>query len=138
MENYKILIVEDETKTGEYLQKALMKEGIDSDIGSDGKEGIELFQKNQYDLVVLDLKLPEFTGDEVLRRIRELDPYIEVIVYTNYEEPPVMKKLLNLQVSGFLKKGADANLWDTVDFIKSKLMPLPPEQVKEVLNRVLN
>jgi DNA-binding response OmpR family regulator len=137
MNEYKILIVEDERKTGEYLQKALLQEKIDSEIASDGKVAIELFEKNKYDLVVLDLKLPILTGDEVLKRIRELDPYIEVIVYTNYEEPPVMKKLLNLQVNGFLKKGPDANLWETVEFIKAKLMPTDANKLKEVLAKVI-
>lgn len=138
MKGYKILIVEDEYKTGDYLQKALKVEGIDSEIALDGTVAIELFKRNQYDLVILDLKLPALTGDEVLRKIREIDPYIEVIIYTNYEEPPVMKKLLNLQVNGYLKKGQEADLWNIVEYIKSKLEPLSPKQMEEVLRKVIS
>ncbi|MCB1157618.1 MAG: response regulator [Leptospiraceae bacterium] len=138
MENYKVLIVEDEEKTGEILQKALKDKEIDSDIASDGQRGVEYFQNNKYDLVILDLKLPELTGDEVLKKIREMDPYIEVVVYTNYDEPPIMAKLINLHTTGFYKKGADSDLWEFVDFIRAKLMPLSPEETKEILNRILN
>jgi len=87
-----VLLVEDEKKTGEMLKKALESEDISVEWVSDGKSAVSKFQKGKFDLIILDLKLPEITGDEVLEAIRRIDPYVEVIVYTNYQDPLVMKK----------------------------------------------
>lgn len=123
-----ILLVEDEKKTGELLKQALEVEDIDVVWAMDGNAALEKMEKGRYELIVLDLKLPGISGDEVLAGIRKIDPYAEVIVYTNYEDPPVMKKLINLGVEGYIKKGADADLWDTVKRIKAKLDPFSDEE----------
>lgn len=131
-----ILLVEDEKKTGELLKLALEKEEIDVVWAVDGNSALEKMEKGRYDLVVLDLKLPGISGDEVLAKIRKIDPYAEVIIYTNYEEPPVMKKLINLGVDGFIHKGADADLWDTVKRIKSKLDPFSEDKRDQIFDAV--
>ncbi len=131
-----ILLVEDEKKTGELLKQALEKEEIDVIWAMDGKSALEKMEKGRYDLIVLDLKLPGISGDEVLAGIRKIDPYAEVIVYTNYEDPPVMKKLINLGVDGYIHKGADADLWDTVKRIKSKLDPFSEDKRDQLFDAV--
>ena len=78
-----ILIIEDEIDTATPVKLALELEGIDADIARDGKEGIALFDKNEYDLVLLDLKMPGMSGEEVLSEIRKRDPFIDVIIYLN-------------------------------------------------------
>jgi len=135
---YKILIIEDEKKTSEYLSKALNEEGFDVACAEDGEAGIDKLRQSKYDLIVLDLKMPKKNGDEILSEIRDLYPYIHVVVYTNYDDPTVMQKLINLGVDGFLKKGASANLWDMVEFIKSKLDPVDEKTRKELLTKMFN
>ncbi|OMF90910.1 response regulator [Paenibacillus sp. FSL R7-0273] len=130
---YRVLLVEDEIKTGEMLKKALELQEITVDWVVDGTEAITVFNNNMYDLVVLDLKLPGLTGDQVLEEIRKKDQYTEVMVYTNYQDPPVMKKLINLGVDAYINKGADADLWDTVEQIKEKLEPFSKEKVEQIL-----
>lgn len=130
---YRILLVEDELKTGEMLKKALELQDIAVDWIIDGSEAIKVFNRNMYDLVVLDLKLPGLTGDQVLEEIRKEDQYTEVMVYTNYQDPPVMKKLINLGVDAYIHKGADADLWGTVEKIKEKLEPFSEEKVDDIL-----
>ena len=128
-----ILLVEDERKTGETLKEALESENISVDWAQDGKVALRQIEKGKYDLVVLDLKLPEMSGEEVLRGIRKIDPYVEVIIYTNYEEPPVMKQLIDLGIDGYINKGAEADLWDIVDKVKAKLDPFTDEKINEIL-----
>lgn len=133
--NYKILIIEDEIETSSFLSKALQDEGFDVECAPNGILGLELLKNEDFDMVILDLKMPYMTGDEVLEKIRDIAPYMEVVVYTNYTEVPIMKKLINLGVDGFIKKGADADLWDTVAFIKSKFEPISDENRKKILNK---
>lgn len=129
-----VLLVEDEKKTGEMLKKALESEDISVEWVSDGKSAVSKFQKGKFDLIILDLKLPEITGDEVLEAIRRIDPYVEVIVYTNYQDPLVMKKLINLGVEGYINKGSDADLWETVEKIRARLDPFSEEEITESEN----
>lgn len=118
-----VLLVEDEKKTAEMLKQGLEAEGITVIWVSDGKAAVESMSKGKVDLIILDLKLPGISGDEVLEAIRKIDPYVEVIVYTNYQDPPVMKKLINLGVDGYISKGAAADLWDTIEKVKQRLDP---------------
>ena len=135
MENT-ILLVEDEKKTGDLLKKALESQNIEVVWKQDGKTALEEMSKGKFDLIILDLKLPEISGDEVLEGIRKIDPYVQVVVYTNYEDPPVMKKLINLGVEGYIKKGADADLWGLVDRIKTILDPFSEEERSKLLETV--
>lgn len=131
-----ILLVEDEEKTGDMLCKALDEETITVEWARDGRRAIQIMERGKFDLIVLDLKLPEILGDEVLEEIRKIDPYVEVIVYTNYSDPPVMKKLINLGIEGYINKGADADLWETVEKIKAKLDPFSDEQRESLFNSI--
>lgn len=67
----KVLIVEDELKTGNYLLRGLREEGWTADCARDGIEGLYLAQTGLYDAIVLDVMLPGMDGFEVLRRLRE-------------------------------------------------------------------
>lgn len=131
-----VMLVEDEKKTAEMLKQALESEGIEISWFQDGTSALTSFTKGKYDLVVLDLKLPNMSGDEILEKIREADPYVDVVVYTNYQDPPVMQKLINLGVEGYISKGADADLWDTVEKIKSILDPFTDEERDELLEEL--
>ncbi|WP_019390569.1 response regulator transcription factor [Priestia filamentosa] len=77
-----ILIIEDEEKIARVISLELEYEGYQSDIATSGKEGLELFQKGNWDLILLDVMLPELNGMEVLRRIRSTDTYTPVILIT--------------------------------------------------------
>lgn len=134
--NSRVLVVEDEPITGEMLRQALEKESIDVTLAPDGPTALRGMEPGKYDLVVLDLKLPGMSGDQVLEELRKSDPFVEVIVYTNYEEPPVMKNLYRLGVNDYIRKGADADLWKTVEAIKARLDPFSAEKGDQVLKAV--
>ncbi|CAI8806496.1 response regulator [Pseudomonas chlororaphis] len=131
-----LLLVEDENKTAEMLKQGLESQGIEVTWVTNGKDAINLIKPGTFDLIILDLKLPGMTGDQALEEIRRIDPYVDVIVYTNYQEPPVMQKLINLGVEGYISKGADADLWETVKIIKRMLDPLNDEERDQLLSLV--
>lgn len=67
----RILIVEDEPKTGAYLQQGLSESGYLADLAVNGRDGLHLALEEDYELVILDVMLPLMDGWTVLRRLRE-------------------------------------------------------------------
>jgi two-component system copper resistance phosphate regulon response regulator CusR len=67
----KILIVEDEPKAGDYLVKGLQESGYVADLSRNGVDGLSLALEIDYDLIVLDVMLPQMDGWQVLARLRE-------------------------------------------------------------------
>jgi len=78
---------------------------IDSDTGS-GKEAICLFKTSQPDVVVLDLRLPDIFGTEVLREMKKLSPNIPVVLLTVCEDNELLFQALSLGASGYVLKGS--------------------------------
>jgi DNA-binding response OmpR family regulator len=67
----RILVIEDEAKVASFVRRALEEEGYAVDLCAEGTQGLELARSGCYDLIVLDLMLPELPGLEVLRCIRK-------------------------------------------------------------------
>ena len=67
----RLLIVEDEPKTGEYLKKGLAEHGYSVDVARTGTEGLYLALESDYDLILLDVMLPGMNGWQVLAKLRE-------------------------------------------------------------------
>lgn len=100
----KILIVEDERKTGEYLRQGLREAGFVTDLARDGVDGAHLATQNDYDLVVLDVMLPGIDGWEVLRRIRGQGRSMPVLFLTARDQVDDRVKGLELGADDYLVK----------------------------------
>lgn len=124
-----VLIIEDESATAASVKEALEIEGIQADIASSGTTGVEMFREKAYDLILLDLKLPGLSGEEVLNIIRKENPFVTVIVYTNYSDFADIKKLANIGIDGYINKGPEADLDELIDTIKSKLAPMDGDAI---------
>ena len=81
-----ILIVDDDEVIQETLFDVLKKKGYDVFLASSGKEALETIKKNAIDLVLLDMRLPDVDGLDVLKRVKELDSEILVIMMTAYSD----------------------------------------------------
>ena len=66
----RILIVEDEQKTGRYLQQGLVEEGYQADLFNNGRDGLGAASKGQYDLIILDVMLPFLDGWQIISALR--------------------------------------------------------------------
>jgi two-component system copper resistance phosphate regulon response regulator CusR len=82
----KILIVEDETKTGDYLRQGLGEAGFVVDLARDGRDGLHLALTEDYDLAVLDVMLPGIDGWQVLQGIRRAGREFPVLFLTARDE----------------------------------------------------
>ncbi len=78
----RLLLVEDERKVSDLVARALRAESYAVDVAEDGQRGWELAQSYQYDLIILDLMLPQLPGEELLRRIRRTNPSVPILVLT--------------------------------------------------------
>jgi len=77
-----ILIVEDELRLAEILQKQLQESGFKADVANDGYVGKRMMEKSEYDLVVLDINLPLMNGYELCKEIRKKNSKIPIIMLT--------------------------------------------------------
>ena len=78
----RILVVEDEIQIAKILKIELEYEGYEVVVAHDGKRGLEAALQEKFDLILLDVMLPELNGIEVLRRIRKENNFIPIILLT--------------------------------------------------------
>ena len=81
----KILIVDDDPHIRRLYKEELEEEGYDVDVADSGMEGLKLFEKENYDLVTLDILMPDMDGIKVLRQMKEKKPRIPIIMSTAYD-----------------------------------------------------
>ena len=86
MNKYKILIVEDDTMIAEVLGDIVASMSMTSFWASRGSEALEFVRQDSFDLVIMDLELPEMPGTEVARALLELDPQLKFVYSTGYSE----------------------------------------------------
>ncbi len=100
----KILIVEDEQKTGDYLKQGLSEAGFVADLARDGVDGLHLALTDDYDLVVLDVMLPKLDGWQVLREIRQKGKHLPVLFLTARDQVEDRVKGLEFGADDYLVK----------------------------------
>ena len=81
---FKILLVDDEKTMVKYLSKRLLKKGFDINVAYSGKEALERISKKDFDVVLLDVLMPEMDGIETLQEIKKRKPMTEVIMLTGH------------------------------------------------------
>jgi len=79
-----ILVVDDDEDILDLIERHLSNRGYEVLTAYDGEQAISLLDKLTFDLVITDLKMPKFDGMEVLRRAKENDPNIEVVILTGH------------------------------------------------------
>lgn len=99
-----LLIVDDETRFLEAIAKRLRKRGFDVKTAANGADAIELARSQQFDLALLDLKMPGMGGAEVLRRLKEEHRFLEVIILTGHGSLESAVELTKVGAFGYLPK----------------------------------
>ncbi len=100
----KILIVDDNSEFLDLIRRVLGSGGFHVSVALDGKTAIKNALADIPDIVLLDLKLPDIPGDEVLRRIKEIDKDIAVIVITGYGGEQIAVDMMRKGAIDFLSK----------------------------------
>lgn len=116
----RVLCIEDEHFISELYARALTKAGYQVDVQLDGQKGLAAAQTDEYDIILLDLMIPNITGIEVLRTLR--DPkktpkmHAKIIITTNLEQREDVRADIERQADGYLVK-AEITPRELVDFL---------------------
>ena len=100
----RILVVEDDKHLASALKRGLEHEGYAVDVALDGREGEWLATENPYDALVLDVMLPELTGDVLCARRREAGDWTPILMLTARSEPEEEARALDSGADDFLAK----------------------------------
>lgn len=114
-----VLIIEDEPTLAKNIKRYLKLNGYDAQIAENGKEGLHQVEVFKPDLVLLDLKLPDCNGLEILPKIKNIDPHIHIIIMTAH---------------GNVQAAVDAMKAGAYDFLSK---PLILSEVKILLDRAV-
>ena len=116
----KILICEDNPMAMKTLSVVLEREGYDADVADDGNVGIEMLQKNDYDLLVIDIHLPYRSGLELIKFVRsDQGKDTPVIILTAFSDNQMQRQAGELGISDYIVK--PFNPADLIAKIKSIL-----------------
>ena len=103
-ENVKIVVIDDEPSVLESFKMILQIKDYEVDTFPDGPAAISKREKGKYDICFVDYKLPEMDGLQVLKRVKEIDPSIEVIVVTAYASEKSQSDAIALGALEYLRK----------------------------------
>lgn len=103
-----ILIIEDDRFIGEMYVRSLKHENYEVDWMIDGNDGLIAATNKQYDLILLDIMLPEKRGTEILQALRgdgkDLVPHSKIMVMTNFDQDDESRTAMHHKVDGYLIK----------------------------------
>ena len=116
-----ILCVEDDRFIGEMYVRSLQKAGYDVTWVVDGNDGLVAARNQNFDLIILDLMLPEQRGDQILDALRnnnvDLVPNSRILIMTNFEQDEASRKSVISRVDGYLIK-ADITPRNLIEVVK--------------------
>ena len=116
-----ILCVEDDRFIGEMYVRSLQKAGYDVTWVVDGNDGLVAARNQNFDLIILDLMLPEQRGDQILDALTnnnvDLIPNSKILIMTNFEQDEASRKSVMSRVDGYLIK-ADITPRNLIDVVK--------------------
>lgn len=106
----KILYIEDERQIAEIYAELLRAHGYDVDLQFDGKTGLDQARAEQYDVILLDLMLPQISGIDVLNALRDksqsptFSDNTYIIILTNFDVDDMVRQEINQKAQGYLIK----------------------------------
>jgi len=135
-----ILYVEDEDDVRDGYARALNRICNKLYLASNGLEGLELYKKYKPNIVVSDIKMPKMNGLDMAKRIKEIDPCVDIVFTTAHSESSYLLEAIELQVDGYLLKPVQKK--SMVSLIKklSKSITLEKENIeqREVLQYIID
>ncbi|HSZ80597.1 MAG TPA: response regulator [Chthoniobacterales bacterium] len=99
-----VLVVDDDVELQELFRTFLKQIGFSRVVVGTAKEAIKSLRKQKFDLMFLDLQLPDASGDQVFETVKQIDPDLNVIVITGYPDSEILNRILQVSPVTVLKK----------------------------------
>ena len=100
----KLLVIEDDRTVGQYVKRGLEEHQYHADLVDDGMEGLKLVSGGQYDILILDLRLPGMTGIEIVRTLRDRGNTIPILVLTAQDSVDFKVQALRAGADDYIPK----------------------------------
>ena len=115
-----ILCIEDEAFIGELYERALVKAGYKITLVADGKAGLEAALTDEYDIILLDIMVPQLLGIDILHELRAKKPDLKakVIIATNRQHSDETRAEIEKEADGYFIK-ADITPHELVEFVNT-------------------
>lgn len=128
-----ILVVDDESIILTSCERILSPEGHRVSTATSGREALAILEKESFDLIITDIKMPEMDGIEFMRQVREKKPDISIVVITGYPSQESIREALSLRIVDYLPKPfSPALLLEVVQkALEVKTKGVVPEQAVE-------
>jgi len=104
---FKVLYVEDDKAVQKVMAKYLQQLFFEIKTADDGLEGLALYEKSKFDIVITDLSMPKMNGIEMLKKIREQSSQQAILITTAHNEPNYMTEAIKIGVDGYIIKPFD-------------------------------
>jgi len=100
----KILVVEDNPGTRELLRELLSQEGYTVKVARDGKEALLRVRKDNFDLVLTDVKMPQMNGIQLLKELQKIIPHTKVVIVTATADLEIAVKAMKFGAYDYITK----------------------------------
>ncbi|BDQ37013.1 response regulator [Pseudodesulfovibrio nedwellii] len=122
MQKIKLLLVDDEKDFLTVYARRFVRRNADITIASSGQEAIDKIRVIDFDVVILDVMMPEMNGIETLRRIKAIKPNLPVIILTGHANSQTMIEGMDIGAFDFLLKpvGTDELYFKVLDAVRSR------------------
>jgi len=118
----RLLVVDDEKDIRDYLTEFFTEKGFEAHSAASGVEAIRMLKVLRPHLILLDVKMPEMSGIETLKKIRDLDREVGVIMITGLHDQKVGRDSLKYGASDFITKPIDLHYLETSIMEKIQVM----------------
>jgi DNA-binding NtrC family response regulator len=138
MGNERILLVDDEEDFIRVLAERMEARGLRVDTAVSGAEGLDKVESKNFDAIILDLAMPGIDGIETLKRMREQNPDLQIILLTGHATVDKGVEAMKLGAVDFLEKPADIEkLMTLIKLASSKKMVLVAKRSEEQIDAIL-
>ncbi len=120
----RVLVVDDEPYAVELLQECLTAKGYEVLTASDGEEALQKVKEERPHVILLDVRMPRMSGLEVLRRVREIDHEVGVIMVTAVNEEETGNQALQMGAFDYITKPLDFQYLERSLWVKLQMMTL--------------
>ncbi|MBI5396077.1 MAG: sigma-54-dependent Fis family transcriptional regulator [Verrucomicrobia bacterium] len=132
---YHLLVVEDVASEREILSEHLTVAGYHVSTARDGQEALEKFQNERIDLVISDLRLPDISGVEIMRAVKDIDPRVPVIIVTAYGSIEGAVEAMRRDAYSYVTKPLDVDQlkMDIARALQNRILAEEVQQLREQL-----